>query len=166
MSDGYERRDEVRKGVREVIKSLDELRGMRGNYATYEDLIMRCYDIADEIEREVESNYIELPKDANGEVWRVGDLVVGETNPNNPKRVERMLWYGPDSGWQLETDTIIYPCPERARNYHAPTVEDVLEEALNRAANLDRKEGYWPSAADITNIVNEVAPKLQLRKEQ
>ena len=75
-----------------------------------------------------ESAWVDLPKDADGEVWHVGDLAVGEVNPNNPKAVERMLWYGPDSGWQLETDTIIFPCPERVRHHQTPTIEDVLTE--------------------------------------
>ena len=35
-----------------MIESLEKLRSMRGNYATYEDLVMGCCDIADEIERD------------------------------------------------------------------------------------------------------------------
>ena len=148
------------------MKAIDELRNeiciLRNHYNIDTCELVR---IADAIERELEEEYVALPKDVNGDVWRVDDLIVGELNPNNPKRVERMLWYGPDAEWQLETDSIIYTCPERSRHYHALTVEDVLEKALNEAAMLDRIEGYWPSAADITNIVNELAPKLQLREE-
>ena len=83
------------------------------------------------IEREV-ADMVPLPVDAEGEVWHVGDFAVGEVNPKNPKAIERMIWYGPDSGWQLETDTIIYPCPDRPRHHHAPTVEDVLREMADR----------------------------------
>lgn len=147
------------------MKSIDALRRevcRNGSDRT----VMLVAGYIGKIEQEIKEHYIELPKDADGDVWRVGDLVVGEVNPRNPKRIERMLWYGTDSGWQLETDSIIYPCPERPRHYHALNVEDVLEDALNKAANLDRKEGYWPSAADITNIVNEIAPKLQLREAE
>ena len=115
----------------------------------------------DAIEREVEERYIELPKDESGDVWHVGDLVVGEVNPNNQKRVERMLWYGPDSGWQLETDSIIYPCPERLRHYHAPTVEDVLNELCTKAFH-SREIGANVSYKDV---IAEYAAKLQLKED-
>lgn len=74
------------------------------------------------------AGWVKLPVDADGEVWHVGDFAVGEVNPKNPKAIERMIWYGPDSGWQLETNSIIYPCPDRPRHRHKPTVEDMLRE--------------------------------------
>lgn len=91
-----------------------------------------------------EHGWVRLPKDADGETWRIGDFVVGEVNPRNPKAIERMIWYGPDSGWQLETDTIIYPCPDRPRHYHAPTVEDVLQEF---ADEMNQNLGMYTSEA-------------------
>lgn len=104
-----------------------------------------------------ESQWVKLPVDADGEVWHVGDFVVGEVNPRNPKAIERMLWYGPDSGWQLETDTIIYPCPDRPRHYHAPTVEDVLREMLEQAV------GYSDAHTTVAlNAIAEYSAKLRL----
>lgn len=103
-------------------------------------------------------DYIALPLDADGEAWHVGDLAVGEVNPRNPKKVERMLWYGPDSGWQLETDTIIFPCPERVRHHHAPTVEDVLREFGDWYA-------HTKGGCDEDGIVAEYAAKLRLANE-
>jgi hypothetical protein len=95
---------------------------------------------------------------------------VGEVNPNNPKRVERMLWYGPDSGWQLETDSILYPCPERPRHYHAPTVEDVLEEYRVRYYDLVTDMECKNITNDeyvqgIKELASEYAAKLQIRGE-
>ena len=104
------------------------------------------------------TDYIKLPLDADGEVWHVGDFAVGEVNPKNPKVIERMIWYGPDSGWQLETDTIIYPCPDRPRHHHEPTVEDVLDEMLQRFAE-DSYEG------GLTDFIASYATKLQLKED-
>ena len=51
-------------------------------------------------------------------------------------------------------------------NCKAPTVRDVIEGALNEAAMLDRKKGYWPSAADITNITDRVVKALGLKEDE
>ena len=108
-------------------------------------------------EQEDRDGWVRLPVDATGEVWHVGDFAVGEINPRNPKAIERMIWYGPDSGWQLETNTIIYPCPDRPRHHHAPTVEDVLREF----ADLVRNEQV--ERAQISDeTVAEYAAKLRL----
>ena len=106
-------------------------------------------------ENMAEHGWVRLPVDADGEVWHVGDFAVGEVNPRNPKAIERMIWYGPDSGWQLETDTIIYPCPDRPRHHHAPTVEDVLREFFSRYVTTKPKE-------EDDAIIAEYAAKLQL----
>ncbi|MBR2681731.1 MAG: hypothetical protein IKE22_00500 [Atopobiaceae bacterium] len=143
-----------------MMKSIEELREeiriLKQNHIDTDELVR----IADAIEREVEECYIELPMDADDDVWHVDDLVVGEVNPNNPKRVERMLWYGPDSGWQLETDSILYTCPERSRHYEPPTVEDVLREF----ANLVRNEELEQSRISDETIA-EYAARLRLREE-
>ena len=118
----------------------------------------------DEIERELKEEYVALPKDTDGNVWRVGDLVVGEVNPNNPKRVERMLWYGSDSGWQLETDSILYPCPERPRHYHAPAVEDVLREFAKSIAEVLGGDEFL--LRDDDEMYTEFAAKLRLVNDE
>lgn len=105
-------------------------------------------------------DYTPLPVDADGEVWHVGDLAVGEVNPRNPKEVERMLWYGPDSGWQLETDTIIFPCPERVRHHHAPTVEDVLREFASDIADVLGGDDFRLDDSD--ELFAEFAKRLRL----
>ena len=47
-----------------------------------------------------------------------------------------MLWYGPDLGWRLETDDIIFSYPERLRHYHKSTIEDILKEYCIKYYNL------------------------------
>ena len=140
------------------MKAIDELRN-HVKLLRDQGLMRMSMDTVDahlaEIEREMEEEYVALPKDAYGDVWHVGNLVVGEVNPNNPKRVERMLWYGPDSGWQLETDSIIYPRPERPRHYKEPTVEDVLWELLGSIRPEMEDDEAVP-------IVRKFAERLQL----
>ena len=118
-------------------------------------------ETGEDIVRDVKREWVKLPVDADGEVWHVGDFVVGEVNPRNPKAIERMIWYGPDSGWQLETDTIIYPCPDRPRHHHATTIEDVLREFAERYLDY---EGV-PSAGRRgigEALMDEYAARLRL----
>lgn len=123
------------------------------------------WSFIDEIKREVEERYVELPTDADGAPIHIGDKIT-EGGYSAVHTVKRMNFFSED-GWSIHTDIGFIEQPENAviHHYQPPTVEDVLEKALNKAASLDRNEGYWPSAADITNIVNEIAPKLQLREE-
>ena len=141
------------------MESIDRVRRKVAYPTTTEEL----WSMLDAIEREVEEGYIALPKDANGDVWHVGDLIVGEINPNNPKIVERMLWYGPDSGWQLETDSFINTYPERLRHYHAPTVEDVLREFAKSIAETLGGDEFL--LRDDDEMYAEFAERLQLREE-
>ena len=116
----------------------------------------------DAIEREVSEKYTELPEDVNGNTVRYGGYVKVYPYDGKPMKVKALRLSG--FGW-----SVVFEDGSREHLYRVlacelPTVEDVLEEALNKAASLDRKEGYWPSAADITNIVNEISPKLQLKE--
>ena len=110
------------------------------------------------IRRDVEEFWTLLPRDADGEVIHIGD-VMAYTDNTKPMEVVALV---PPVIFLTE-DGPRYA--DMCRHYHAPTVEDVLEKALNEAAMLDRQEGYWPSAADITNIVNSLASKLRLRED-
>lgn len=118
----------------------------------------------DAIEREVEERYVEGPTDKNGNPinygttihsWGALEYIACKMHPDGTHE------------WFVRGHDISAPLLKAndVEVYKPPTVEDLLEEALNKAASLDRKEGYWPSAADITNIVNEVAPKLRLRED-
>lgn len=148
-----------------MLKTLEELQAWtatrlkRGRFVDGEDL-KQLAQLIENIQHEVSADYVELPKDADGEVWHVGDFVVGEVNPRNPKAIERMLWYGPDSGWQLETDTIIYPCPDRPRHHHTPTVEDVLREFAEKITDSQIPDVH-PTYGEA---IAEYAQRLQLRE--
>ena len=122
------------------------------------------FAVIDEMERKLEERYMELPLDRDGKPVHVGDMMMDCEIPREVVAVtdERVVLGG-------------YPCDGEqmyrrgfARNYShyvKPTVKSVLEKALNEVANFTKDRGHQPSAEDIINIVNEIAPKLQLREE-
>ena len=147
------------------MKTIDAMRTHISNLRCQGLMQVAMVDVEkclDEIERELEEEYVPLPKDADGVTIHIGDRV------ENNERVVRITLT--DGSWEPSVYVDKAPCVIEeyfccaVSHYHKPTVEDVLEKALNEAAMLDRKEGYWPSAADITNIVNELAPKLLLKE--
>lgn len=54
---------------------------------------------------------------------------------------------------------------EKAELVERKTLEDVLEEALREAANLNRNGLYRVNGDDIKAIVEKFAPKLQLKED-
>lgn len=143
------------------MKTIDELRGFlsKSPSAVYPDEVLRFVDA---IERELKERYIEAPVDADGVPIHLYDHL--KVDGGRGVYIVGNMTCCTD-GWIIGTKRGQIGRPEEdAHHYEPPTVEDVLEKALNRAAMLDREEGYWPSAADITNMVNELAPKLRLKE--
>ena len=97
---------------------------------------------------------VELPKDADGEVWRIGDELlddgmVCEVVGIGPNR----LYYYVDA-----TDTVEWTQADSRRHYHAPTVEDVLRE-FGRGWH---EQMNGPETFDIADYVERYAAKLRL----
>lgn len=145
-----------------MLNSIEDARGYFGKSPSVvfpQDVI----GYLDAIEKEIAERYAELPVDMDGKPIHVGDII------QIPSET-----YG--FGGEVEVCAVSkgYVCYGQGKHFckasicrkHKPTVEEILEKALNEAASLDRKEGYWPSAAAITNIVNETAPQLQLRENK
>ncbi|MBQ9021644.1 MAG: hypothetical protein IJ113_06480 [Eggerthellaceae bacterium] len=139
---------------------IQELRDLAVSYHGEVGAIDMC-EIADEIERA----YMKLPLDADGVPIHVGDYVrlnpeggiftvrgVGVNSAGNP-----VMW----GVRELNTQTTRHRIDGEVRHVQPDTVESLLEEALDDAAMLDRGVGYWPSAADITNIVNDYAERIR-----
>ncbi len=143
------------------MKAIDELRGFlsKSPSGVYPDEVLGYVDA---IESELKERYIEGPKDAYGRPVRYGGYVKVYPYDGSKRKVKALRRSG--FGWAAifvdGGEESLY----RVMSCEPPTVEDVLEKALNEAAMLDREEGYWPSAADITNLVNELAPKLRLKE--
>lgn len=112
-----------------------------------------------EIERELEEGYVELPKDKNDIPIHIGDVLQGERFSGgwcNPFKVIRMRI--DEDGWEvyeLGNGHIPNLC-----RHKPPTVEDVLREF----ADLVRKERV-EQARISDDTVAEFAERLQLRKE-
>jgi len=102
-------------------------------------------------------DYVALPLDADGVPIRPGDeLVIFETG-------ERVRAYDielyDDGRWLVcDDETMDSIHPDRLRHYHAPTVEDVLDEFFGKA-NLP--DGTQTRA----EIIAEYAAKLRLAEE-
>ena len=99
--------------------------------------------------------YVELPKDADGKVWRVGDEIVDdgmvcEVVGIGPNR----LYYYVDA-----TDTVEWTQADSRRHHHAPTVEDVLREFALKVAGEE-------CMTMRTGVVEEFAAKLRLAESE
>ena len=145
----------------------DELREWMQIVLTDDD---PAYAIADRIDAEHErqlevlyrdmsdAEYVKLPKDANNEYIRPGDVMDGYG-----KTIEVVeLRYG-RSGWVLiSRDGNGYADTLAFVHHHAPTVEDVLREFGN--GWYEQMNG--PEAFDIADYVERYAAKLQLKESE
>ena len=126
-------------------------------YASQEQHVEQLTAIADRIDEALAERYIELPKDADGEYIHIGDRM------ENNERVARIVLT--DDSWEPSVYLEKLPnvlqehfCHEIS-HYHAPTVEDVLEELL---LEYDRDD----SEVTIGEIIERFAAKLQLRGDE
>lgn len=121
--------------------------------------------ILDDIEQEVEDGWVRLPKDAEGEVIHIGELV-DEKLPFGgyaaPAPIDTMELSRGASGYvwmvKFDAENRALISPKLLRHHHAPTVEDVLREF---AAKVNPSWG-------VTELPNatlaEYAAKLQLKE--
>lgn len=105
---------------------------------------------------------VELPKDADGEVWRIGDELlddgmVCEVVGIGPNR----LYYYVDA-----TDTVEWTQADSRRHHHAPTVEDVLRNVVTLCHNTWKEESpfHFYDVDDVMKSGNiaDFAAKLRL----
>lgn len=142
------------------MKSIDELRNHMKFMCDHGLMRMEMDTVSthlDEIEHEMEEEYVPLPKDANGETIHIGDRV------ENNERVVRITLT--DGSWEPSVYIDKAPCVLEEHfccevsHYHEPTVEDVLREF----ADLVREEQV--ERAQISDeAIAEFAERLQLRE--
>lgn len=148
------------------------------SYAATDRFRQSMLAIADRIDAEHEAmlvdarktvyqGYIELPKDADGEYIHVGDEMEGVDKYDSLKKVMGKVitvsyeadgivdvaiqaWSNDGKSWHR---AYLDPCASLYRHYHAPTVEDVLCELLDKVDD-DR--------AGQAEIIAEYAAKLRL----
>lgn len=111
-----------------------------------------------------ESTHIELPKDADGEPIHVGDKVVVVDELAVPRTVTSINLAG--DGWWVYINGVGRRS-DKYLHYHAPTIEDVLDEIVDKAnsigcayANNDISGEEMMGA--LQEIVAEYADKLRL----
>ena len=105
---------------------------------------------------EPDERYIELPVDANGETWHVGDV----TESGNV--VKGMAIDNTGEWYFINTRNDIDPLSHY--HYHKPTVEDVLCEF---AKKMNDANFVYDRVEDTQQrIVKEYAAKLQMREVQ
>ena len=115
-------------------------------------------DIED-IEREVEERYIELPKDADGKPIHVGDRLCGWALEGKPViTVHHITSY--EDGWRVSDKPAHEGTPNLYRHYKPPTVEDVLNELCTKAFH-SREMG---SNGSYRDVIAEYTAKLQLKE--
>ena len=105
----------------------------------------------------IDSEMVELPKDADGVPIHVGDTLDGYG-----KTIEVVeMRYG-RGGWVLiSRDGSGYADTFAFAHHHAPTVEDVLQKLLEQAV------GYSDAHTTVAlNAIAEFAAKLQLREDK
>jgi hypothetical protein len=141
-----------------TMKAINVLRGFLSESpsAVYPDEVLGYVDA---IERELEKEYVTLPKDADGVPIHIGDRV------ENNERVVRIVLT--DESWEPSVYVEKLPnvlhehfCHEIS-HYHAPTVEDVLRRFLGECESASAL-GYTDMPQDIFDTY---AAKLRLAGE-
>ncbi len=126
-----------------MIESIEKLRTCARNMAKgrnlekHEDCNLLLI-IADEIEREIESRYMELPVDADGVPIRVGDVMCSAGIREKGHKVvvsaifeDGFVEYGSDNG-------LIGPlCQEDWVHVNPRTIEDVLRDLVDGIGSVD-----------------------------
>lgn len=102
-----------------------------------------------------ELGWVHLPKDADGEYIRIGDVMQGEKVGGGLCEPFEVVGYIMSNGELEPMDEHKLPRKRKYLHHHAPTVEDVLREMLDVWGEL-------PSNATNEAIIAEYAAKLRL----
>lgn len=133
-----------------MSKIGDELRDYCKKVLCYTHYYDKFWYFADRIDSEM----VELPRDADGETIHIGDVL---TDGKYTFTAYELAVYG-DGSWSIrnEDGSAWYACDVTHR--HEPTVEDVLREMLDAWGEL-------PLNATDEAIIAEYAAKLRLAGE-
>lgn len=106
-----------------------------------------------------EQGWVRLPKDADGEYIRIGDVMDSRVDylfDGKPFTVRALVLC--EDGWEVADGHFgnRYE-PDSLRHHHAPTVEDVLREMLYKAHIYDEREMEL-----LPDLIAEYAKRLTL----
>ena len=111
--------DELREYADKVIHREDYMAG----------LAFDLNRIADRIDEAVAGEYVRLPRDADGEPIRIGDVMESDVDYMFGEASFRVfaIWMG-EGGWEVYDRLGDRYVPSALRHHHEPTVEDVLRD--------------------------------------
>lgn len=98
--------------------------------------------------------WVRLPKDADGEVWHIGDEIQAPDNCHETVKGFRVYELDGEQRWEVIANGYLWGALTH-RHYCQPTVEDVLHDFV-----CDLEEGV----RDEVDLIAEYAAKLQLRE--
>lgn len=133
------------------------------NYANWQDCkqkVLQHNITMDELNAKIEylmdelSHCIELPKDADGVPWHVG-----ERDEDGNEVIALKL--APDGWYVIAVGEWPYR-PESKRHYHAPNVEDVLRQFTDAILEWSGKSGTVAEVGTWSDVAAEYVAKLRL----
>ena len=104
-----------------------------------------------------EHGWIRLPKDADGEVWHIGDEIQAPDNCHETVKGFRVYELDGEQRWEVIANGYLWGALTH-RHYCQPTVEDVLRELIGKALTVIEIGGE-------DKLVAEFAAKLRLAEE-
>ena len=167
------------ESVEELRKDADictQMTGVENEFETVWITKSALLKDIDAIEREVESNFIELPKDENGEQVSIGDTV-HDHEEGYDFRVDGFKLWGNTTEWWAFQDQAVQQKLKNCSIVKPPTVEDVLEEFASERIMLffrmpmglsyeEIKEYQEENREACEKLIAEYAAKLQLREAE
>ena len=149
MRTATQREDDLIRLIKDAARDYESLqadcRGMS-------DLKDTCWQKFKDLHEAVDVRYIELPVDANGEPWHVGDVT------ENGNVVMGMAIDNTGEWYFINTRNDIDPLAHY--HYHKPTVEDVLREFAIAC------EDTGNAGPEVQRLAGEYAKKLQLKEDE
>ena len=151
--------DNLRKAARKGVHLHTKFASECQKYVVYIEQ-SEFDDMIDAVERELEEEYVSLPKDADGVPIHIGDKLVGKYLEGNPVVECTRLTLTNDwmvgHGRQDGTANLF-------AHYKPPTVEDVLREFAKSIAEVLGGDDFL--LRDDDEMYAEFAERLQLRGE-
>lgn len=129
------------------------------------DLKDTCWQKFKDLHEAVDERYIELPRDANGEVIHIGDKItyhgLCERHQGKVLDVKGIMSLSDGIDAVLVYDTeLVKLYANNCRHYHKPTVEDVLREFAIACENTGN------AGPEVQRLAGEYAKRLQLKEDE
>lgn len=139
-----------------TMESIEKLRTWVNDLLYSRDVREEFASLCDEVQAEIESRYMELPVDAEGEPIKMGDRVIDECK--HSFQVGALHVYI-DGEWNVG---VMGTLPASLRHVKPRTVEDVLEDVVKLCFNA-KKQGFDAEYVMSSGNIADFAAELQMR---